>query len=104
MGAPMPPTRTSVTPGSSVAAAVMLGFPVGSFCAVTEIKLPPYASCVIVMQYLFCLGMDNERKFGEISHPPAGLSEDCLMLRDLSIEGHRLSQDVISLHLAWISR
>lgn len=89
MGAPMPPAGTSVTPGSSLAVVVMLGFPVGSFCAVIEIKLPPYASCVISMQYLFCLGMGNERKFGEISHPPTGLSEDCLMLRDLSIEGHR---------------
>ena len=90
--------------GSSLAVVVMLGFPVGSFCAVIEIKLPPYASCVIAMQYLFCLGMGNERKFGEISHPPTGLSEDCLMLRDLSIEEHRWSQDVISLHLASISR
>ena len=89
-GAPTPPAGTSVTPSSSLAAAVTLGFPVGSFCAVTEIKLPPSASCVIAMQYLFCLGMDNERKFGEISHPLTGLSEDCLMLRDLSIEGHKV--------------
>lgn len=53
------------------------------------LQLSPYASSVIVLQYLCSEGTGEEGNLGEISPSLTDPSERCPIPSDLSVQGHR---------------